>query len=210
MTTVTDIATPSSLTPPVPPAAAPPAAAPPRTVLRECAICQSSIYPAEETHPCPRCGLVFHAECWQENYGCASYGCDQVNALAPKIEIPATLELPPPIDAPLEPLPWDFLLLGGAALAMAASMLSFGLPSVLALAGVGWRMYRKRAYHNRVLIAAVVLSLIGIAGGIALSRFWFTQIDYSAAGVGEVAGDASGIMGGAGAVGGDAGGASAG
>ena len=47
-------------------------------VLRECAICQSSIYPAEKTHPCPKCGLVFHAECWQENFGCASYGCDQV------------------------------------------------------------------------------------------------------------------------------------
>jgi hypothetical protein len=198
MTTVTDIATPSSLTtPPSPPAS--------RTVLRECAICQSSIYPAEETHPCPKCGLVFHAECWQENYGCASYGCDQVNALAPKIDIPAAqqVELPPPIDAPIEPLPWDFLLLGGAALAMAASMLTYGLPSVLALAGVSWRMYRKRAHRNRILIAAVVLCVIGIVGGIALSRFWFTQIDYSAAGT-------SGIMGEAGAVGGDAGGASAG
>jgi len=199
MTTVTDIATPSSLTtPPSPPAPTPA----PRTVLRECAICQSSIYPAEETHPCEKCGLVFHAECWQENYGCASYGCDQVNALAPKIDIPAQqqVELPPPIDAPIEPLPWDFLLLGGSALAMAASMLSFGLPSVLALAGVSWRMYRKRAYHNRILIAAVMLCVIGIAGGIALSRFWFTQIDYSAAaGVGEVVGDAGGAGASAGA-----------
>jgi hypothetical protein len=199
MTTVTDIATPSSLTtPPSPPAPTPE----PRTVLRECAICQSSIYPAEETHPCPKCGLVFHAECWQENYGCASYGCDQVNALAPKIDIPAQqVELPPPIDAPIEPLPWDFLLLGGSALAMAASMLSYGLPSLLALAGVSWRMYRKRAYHNRILIAAVVLCVIGIVGGIALSRFWFTQIDY---------GDAGGVVSDAGGIGADAGGASAG
>jgi hypothetical protein len=200
MTTVTDIATPSSLTtPPSPPAPTPE----PRTVLRECAICQSSIYPAEETHPCPKCGLVFHAECWQENYGCASYGCDQVNALAPKIDIPAAqqVELPPPIDAPIEPLPWDFLLLGGSALAMAASMLSYGLPSLLALAGVSWRMYRKRAYHNRILIAAVVLCVIGIVGGIALSRFWFTQIDY---------GDARGVVSDAGGIGADAGGASAG
>src|SRR5687767_15453993 len=97
MLTVTDIATPTSE--PTPPASPP---APPKRgtlVLRECAICQSSIYPTEETHPCPKCGLVFHAECWQENYGCASYGCEQVNALAPKLDIPAPVELPPPIDS---------------------------------------------------------------------------------------------------------------
>jgi hypothetical protein len=200
---MTDIASSSAASFTPTPAAPPP---PPREqtmVLRECPICQSSIYPAEETLPCPKCGLVFHAECWQENLGCASYGCDQVNALAPKIDIPAAqqVELPPPIDAPIEPLPWDFLLLGGSALAMAASMLSYGLPSLLALAGVSWRMYRKRAYHNRILIAAVVLCVIGIVGGIALSRFWFTQIDY---------GDAGGVVSDAGGIGADAGGASAG
>jgi hypothetical protein len=190
MLTVTDIANPSSQ--PAPPASPSPTPqpTPPRreaVVLRECAICQSSIYPAEEMHPCPTCGLVYHAECWQENYGCASYGCEQVNALVPKIEIPAAgaagttpLELAPPIDAPVEPLPWNFLLLGGAALAMVASMLSWGLPSLLAAGGIGWRMYRKRAYRDRVLIAAAMLCVVGIAGGIALSRFWFTHIDYAA------------------------------
>ena len=172
MTTVTDIATPSSFTPPPPPTPREPS-----VVLRECAICQSSIYPTEETHPCPKCGLIFHAECWQENFGCASYGCEQVNALAPKIDIPAQLELPPPIDTPVEPLPWDFLLLGGAALAMVASMLSYGLPSLLAMAGVSWRMYRKRAWRNRILIGATTLCVIGIVGGVALSRFWFMH-DY--------------------------------
>ena len=152
-------------------------------VLRECPICQTSIYPAEQTHKCGACGLIFHAECWQENFGCASYGCEQVNALAPKVDIPAAVELPPPIDAPVEPLPWDFLLLGAAALAMVASMLSYGLPSLLAMAGVSWRIYRKRAYRSGILIAAAMLCVVGIAGGVALSRFWFTQ-DYTAAGGG--------------------------
>ena len=181
MLTVTDIATtPSQPTPP----ASPPAPPPKRDAvgLRECAICQSSIYPAEDTHPCPKCGLVFHSECWHENYGCASYGCDQVNALAPKVDVPPPVELPPPIDAPVEPLPWDFLLLGGCALAMVASMLSWGMPSLLAAAGVAWRMYRKHAWRNKVLIAAAVLCVIGIAGGIALSRFWFTHVDYASGG----------------------------
>jgi hypothetical protein len=58
-------------------------------------------------------------------------------------------------------------------------MLSYGLPSLLAIAGIGWRMYRKRAYRNRILIAAAILCVVGIAGGVALSRFWFTQVDYS-------------------------------
>jgi hypothetical protein len=187
MLSMSDIATtPTSFTPPAPPAPAPPPPAPPpppareQTVLRECAICQSSIYPSEATHPCPKCGLIFHTECWHENYGCATYGCDQVNALAPKIDIPAAaVDLPPPIDMPVEPIPWDFVLLGGAALAMVASMLSYGFPSLLTIAGIGWRMHRKNAWRNRILITASVLCVVGIIGGIALSRFWFTQIDYA-------------------------------
>ena len=186
MTTVTDIATPSSFSTPPPP----PPSRGPATVLRECGICQSSIYPSEETHPCPKCGLVFHAECWQENFGCASYGCDQVNVLAPKIDIPAPLELPPPIERSVEPLPWDYLLLGAAALAMVASMLSYGLPSVLAVGGVGWRMHRKRAWRNGILITAGTLCIVGMVGGIALSRFWFTH-DYSALVGGSGSGGAS-------------------
>jgi len=103
-----------------------------------------------------------------------------VNALAPKVDIPAAVPLPPPIDEPIEPLPWDFLLLGAAALAMAASALCYGLPSLLAAGGVGWRMHRKGAYRHKILIAAAVLCLIGIVGGFVVSRFWFTQVDYTA------------------------------
>src|SRR5205085_7977897 len=93
-----------------------PAAPKPTTVLRECAICQSSIYTAEKTTTCPKCGLVFHAECWDENMGCAAYGCEQVNALAPKEEAKPAQALPQPIVDAIEPLPWSFVLLGAAAL----------------------------------------------------------------------------------------------
>ena len=167
---------------------------PPRSttvMLRECAICQTSIEPSEETLPCPACGLVYHAECWQENYGCAAYGCTQVNALAPKIDIPAATTASESAsasasdaddDAPAERLPWDFALLGAAALAMVASALSFGLPSLLAASGVAWRMRRTRGYRKPILVAAAVLCAVGIVGGIAVSRFWFTQVDYLAVG----------------------------
>ena len=46
-----------------------------------CSICQSPIDDGEDTLACPECHLPFHAECWQENMGCAAYGCPQVNAL---------------------------------------------------------------------------------------------------------------------------------
>src|SRR5437667_9930582 len=109
------------------PAPKPPAA----SVLRECAICQSSIYTAEKTIACPKCGLIFHAECWQENMGCAAYGCEQVNALAPKEQAKPVEAMPQPIVAELEPLPWSFLLLGAAALTLLISAITYGLPSAL-------------------------------------------------------------------------------
>lgn len=149
-------------------------------VLRECAICQSPIYPSEQTHACEKCGLVYHEECWTENFGCASYGCEQVNALAPKLPAPVTEELPPPIVEAIEPLPWDFLLLGAAALAMALSALLYGVPSVLAAGGVALRIYRTRRYKDRILIAATALCLIGVVGGYAVSRFWWSY-DYTPA-----------------------------
>lgn len=44
-----------------------------------CGICQTAFAPGESVGPCPSCGATFHPECWDENGGCAVYGC----ALAP-------------------------------------------------------------------------------------------------------------------------------
>jgi hypothetical protein len=151
---------------------------PTETVLRECAICQSSIYTAEKTTTCPKCGLVFHAECWQENMGCAAYGCDQVNALAPKEESKPVEALPQPIVAELEPLPWSFLLLGAAALTLLASALSYGIPSGLIAVASGMRMLRKRRLHDRPLLWAAILSLLGIVLGLVISPIWWAR-DYT-------------------------------
>ena len=40
-----------------------------------CAVCQTDILAGEEVVCCPSCSLPYHAECWQENGGCAQYGC---------------------------------------------------------------------------------------------------------------------------------------
>jgi len=57
-----------------------------------CAICQSPIVSGEETSSCPECAAVFHGECWEENGGCAVYGCSRVPETQPLegVEIPAS------------------------------------------------------------------------------------------------------------------------
>ena len=40
-----------------------------------CSICGTEVEPTDERHVCPDCGLVYHEDCWQENQGCATYGC---------------------------------------------------------------------------------------------------------------------------------------
>src|SRR4051794_20038045 len=89
-------------------------------VLRECAICQSPILPHDLTTTCPKSSLTYHSECWAETSGCASYGCDQVDALKPKEpEQQAPAEMIQPINQSIERLPWNFVLLGAAAISIA-------------------------------------------------------------------------------------------
>ena len=59
-------------------------------IVEWCAICQSALEAAESTALCPDCHTPFHAECWQENGGCAIYGCPSV----PPTEHRGTLEIP--------------------------------------------------------------------------------------------------------------------
>jgi len=40
-----------------------------------CTICQTSFLPDETIKKCERCKCKFHLECWNENGGCATYGC---------------------------------------------------------------------------------------------------------------------------------------
>lgn len=40
-----------------------------------CPVCCTKIENDDEVHICPHCGIYHHKECWDENQGCASYGC---------------------------------------------------------------------------------------------------------------------------------------
>jgi len=150
----------------------------PATVLRECGICQSSIYTAEKTTTCSKCGLVFHAECWEENMGCAAYGCEQVNALAPKEPEKAPETMRQPIVEAIEPLPWSFLLLGAATLCLLISAIAYGIPSAVITGAAGWRLLKKRHLHDRPLLWALILAAAGVVLGVIVSPMWWAR-DYT-------------------------------
>jgi hypothetical protein len=43
-----------------------------------CAICQTCVAEGERIGACPACSGLFHEECWNENGGCAVYGCTRM------------------------------------------------------------------------------------------------------------------------------------
>ena len=57
-----------------------------------CPICRCGFEPGEELTDCPECDTVYHADCWEENTGCAVYGCAQV----PPTDARHDLEIPAP------------------------------------------------------------------------------------------------------------------
>jgi hypothetical protein len=38
----------------------------------------SALAPGERPTVCPGCATAYHADCWAENHGCATYGCPHV------------------------------------------------------------------------------------------------------------------------------------
>jgi|GEM_PF-5242112 len=48
-----------------------------------CVVCKTPVDSSDNLFVCPACELPFHRECWDENLGCAAYGCKMVNHLKP-------------------------------------------------------------------------------------------------------------------------------
>ena len=42
-----------------------------------CSICQTAVSAGSLIRACDRCGLGYHEDCWIENGGCATYGCER-------------------------------------------------------------------------------------------------------------------------------------
>lgn len=46
-----------------------------------CSICCSEIGPDDDVVICPDCKSAYHKDCWEDNKGCATYGCRSANCL---------------------------------------------------------------------------------------------------------------------------------
>jgi hypothetical protein len=49
-----------------------------------CPYCRTAIESGTRTVVCPACELVHHADCWEENRGCSTYGCRMAGAVTPR------------------------------------------------------------------------------------------------------------------------------
>jgi hypothetical protein len=146
-----------------------------------CSICQFPVGMDEKRTQCPDCGLPFHAECWEENFGCSAYGCPQVNALKPAAPqqgvagspVPSKGALAPQgVVPPSEPFPWDYLLLAASGLGALGSLFAFGLPSAVMLAVVlGSRFSEKNPFSRSVFLLAVAVCLVGAIGGAIAAHY---------------------------------------
>jgi hypothetical protein len=163
-----------------------------------CSICQTPIAPGEERTSCPSCHLTFHAGCWQENYGCSAYGCDQVNVLAPpdaqtptggaaagadrapdaagatEGAMPAAAQSAVTVDMDgRPPFPWEPVLLALSFVATALGALAFGIPSGVMLLCVLAFFLVGRPRRRGLVVVALLVSVAGIAAGYATSMFWW-------------------------------------
>lgn len=185
-------AIPRALTPPAAPMPSAETPASRRTLEGEqiCGVCHSAISVFEEQTSCPTCGLVFHADCWTENYGCSAYGCPQVNALAPPEahdhsahagaqaeDGSATAQMPAVVedDNPAR-FPWEFLLLAGSVFSALVGALTFGLPSLALAGGTVAYMARTRGNdnnHRGIVMLSAGLAALGVIAGIPVSWFLY-------------------------------------
>ena len=75
---------------------------------KTCPYCQTPIQPGAPVIVCNACGSTHHAECWQQNRGCTTFGCHGGPAAARAPEPPPALftaSIPPPLLSQNNPPP---------------------------------------------------------------------------------------------------------
>ena len=177
------------------PAVVPPPTGPSAARRPQCGVCHAAIAEAESRTTCGECDTTFHAECWDENYGCSTYGCGQVNALNPAAKAAAataaylaaqdsTDDPPSPgedptddgddatADAPPARMPWEWVTLLGAFVASVVGVMTFGVPPLIVAVIAAVLLVRRRPDTRAgLLAAALVLAVVGAAAGVVLSDF---------------------------------------
>jgi hypothetical protein len=141
-----------------------------------CAVCHSAILDSEEKTQCPDCAMTFHTECWQENFGCSSYGCPQVNVLQPaaeEIKKVAVEETGSALDPSPQTTPWETILLAASVVGSILGTLLFGSLAALVAVISAVVLLRGNARKPAMIVLAIIICLIGIAAGLVVSDFWY-------------------------------------
>ena len=151
-----------------------------------CSICHSTLHAGEQTIACPSCGLTFHADCWQENLGCSAYGCPQVNALQPPeseeilaetamAEDSAVNSSADEEDAEAATFPWEFVFVAISVIGSLLGALAYGIPAFIGAIGTAVYLaaYQDSRQRRIVAIIALVVCILGAAGGIYASYLWW-------------------------------------
>ena len=148
-----------------------------------CPVCRWAVEPGDVTRACPSCEAVYHAECWEQNRGCATFGCPQVGAEGSADEsAEVAAEAPGDYDevdalmaardtfdaAPPRRLPRPNGLLVANVVAAVAGLPAFGLPP-LVTAGAAAVALARTGDARPAGVAAVLVGLAGAAAGAAFS-----------------------------------------
>jgi hypothetical protein len=118
--------------------------------------------------------MSYHAECWQENFGCSSYGCPKVDVLKPHEEVPVPVESTETVAAE-EMVPqhrWDIVLLAASVVGSVIATVTFGITAAI-VAVLGVVVFLKGTHRPVLLIIAIVISSVGIVAGLGVSDFWY-------------------------------------
>jgi len=113
--------------------------------LHQCAYCSTEVSESEITVFCPECGMEYHQECWEENEGCAAYGCPMEKNRSSAVNTMT----PPPIPGSADP----------------SSFLKIPMPSSSAApigpSGKMWTEYLEKGLTILFYTAAVLVSVGG-------------------------------------------------
>jgi hypothetical protein len=142
----------------------------------KCAVCHSAIVEGEEQTQCPDCAMVFHTECWQENFGCSSYGCPQVNVLQPPTEETAQIPVESTDPEAIEPphtTHWEQILVAASIVGLLGGALSFGSVAALVAIFAIVILIKGKARRPVWVVIAIAISLIGVVAGLAVSDFYY-------------------------------------
>jgi hypothetical protein len=156
---------------------------PPPTRHQICGVCQWKIESTEQMTACPACGVCYHVNCWNDNKGCAAYGCSQVNVMGTERREGAPTDAAPIFDASLsdtaesdEPSTIEGPLLAASVIGTLLGIIAFGVPAFLAAGLAIWYLLMSPHRRRHLLMVAAIIGVLGAVGGLLASMYWWMQL----------------------------------